>query len=274
MTVTTNKIEFTLQPPKGGFYRRMVLAWAGIFIVAVAYCLAHGLVMDDYEFAPDVAFAWALTKWGAWPLLLPLCFAVVRLVERRWSLTVGIVAAAPIAMLGAGLFAFFLHLGGPDAWPLMRALYHMAPVAGGTYLLFIALAFWLMDPVALSAATKEAVPTSARETLPVSRGQTQTRLKADRIEWVQAARNYVELFSGGDVFIMRASMKELEALLPSGDFLRLHRSYLVNRHVVEGLRRSANGDPMVILRGGKALPVGRAYRDDALTSLGFADKAA
>lgn len=252
----------------------MVLAWAGIFIVAIAYCLAHGIVADNYEFAPDVAFVWALTKWGAWPFLLPLCFVVIRSVERRWSLTAGILVAAPVAMIGAGLFAFLLHLGGPDAWSLTRALYHMAPVAGGTYLLFIALAFWLMDPVALSAATKEAVPSEGNDVLPVSKGQTQTRLKADRIEWVKAARNYVELFSGSDAFIMRTSMKELEALLPQENFLRLHRSYLVNRNAVEGLRRNAKGEPLIMVRSGKALPVGRAYRDDVLTTLGFADKAA
>ncbi len=274
MTNRPAKIEFTLQAPKGGFYRRMVLAWAGIFLAAMAYCLAHGLVMDSYEFAPDVAFKWALTKWGAWPLLLPLCFMVVRWVERRASLAVGIIAAAPVAMIGAGLFAFLVHLGDAEPWPLVRAFYHMAPVAGGTYLLFVALAFWLMDPVALSASTREAVAPKPAEALPVSKGQTQTRLPADQIDWVQAARNYVELFAGGDAFIMRASMKEMEDLLPEADFLRLHRSYLVNRRSVDGLRRNAKGDPLVVLKCGHTIPVGRAYRDQALASLGFLDQAA
>lgn len=269
MTEAAPKIEFTLQKPDGKFYRHMVLAWVGIFLAAIGYCLAHGLLSDDYDFAPDVAFLWALTKWGAWPLLLPLCFLVVRAVERRSSLPVGIVAGAPVAILGAATFAYLVHVGIPEPWPFAKAFYHMAPVAGGTYLLFVVLAFWLMDPVALSAGTREAVSAAATEALPVSKGQTQTRLPADHVEWVQAARNYVELFADREAYIMRASMKEMEGILPPDDFLRLHRSYLVNRRAVEGLRRNAKGDPIVVMKCGHTIPVGRAYRDDVLTALGL-----
>lgn len=254
----------------------MVLAWAAIFLAAMAYCFGHGLLTDEaFVFAPDRAFSWALTKWGAWPVLLPLCFVIVRAVERRFSLATGIAVAAPVAVVGAATFAYLLHVSGEDPWAFAQAFYHMLPVAGGTYLLFVVLAFWLMDPVALSASTREAVSAApAPEALPVSKGQTQTRLPASDIDWVQAARNYVELFSGDDAFIMRASMKEVEGLLPEGEFLRLHRSYLVNRRSVEGLRRNGKGEPMIVLHGGKLLPVGRAYRDDALSNLGFAEKAA
>ncbi len=252
----------------------MLLAWLAVILVAIVYCLAHSLFSASNDFSLAVAFRWALSHWGAWPIVLPACFWIIRRIERRWSLVAGIALAAPFAVLGSSSFFYLIEQAAPEPWSFAQAIYHMLPVAGGTYLLFVGLAFWLLDPVMLDIRTREAVATQTLESLQVSKGQTQTRLAADDVEWVQAARNYVELFTGNDSYIMRASMKELESLLPSEGFLRLHRSYIVNRESVDGLRRNTKGEPRVILRSGKSLPVGRSYRDEALAILGFSDKAA
>jgi two-component system LytT family response regulator len=82
------------------------------------------------------------------------------------------------------------------------------------------------------------------------------------IDWAEAAGNYVELFSGSERFLVRSSMSEIEEKLPSETFVRIHRSVIVNvRRVVE-LRPAANrGDAIVVMKGGRELPLSRSFRD-------------
>jgi DNA-binding LytR/AlgR family response regulator len=57
-------------------------------------------------------------------------------------------------------------------------------------------------------------------------------------------------------------MNEIEEKLPSTTFARTHRSVIVNVDRIVELRPAANrGDAIVVIRGGKELPLSRSYRD-------------
>ena len=60
--------------------------------------------------------------------------------------------------------------------------------------------------------------------------------------------------------ILRESIRALEQRLAPHDFLRVHRSALVNLARVRELRRPAQGEWVVVLRGGVELPVSRRLR--------------
>ena|SRR5689334_10988018 len=53
-------------------------------------------------------------------------------------------------------------------------------------------------------------------------------LRADDIEWIEAAGNYVKLHVGAETHIFRETMNALEARLNSSKFFRIHRSHIVN----------------------------------------------
>ena len=86
-------------------------------------------------------------------------------------------------------------------------------------------------------------------------------LRADEIDWIEAAGNYVRLHVGKDNHLLRETMNSIEARLDPKLFLRIHRSRIVNMERVKELHPWFNGDYAVILRDGTKLMLSRGYRD-------------
>lgn len=249
------------------FYQRLLLAWAVMFAAAILYCLLRSLVDSDYLFVLGDTISWAATHWGAWPILLPICIYLVRVVERRLSLMAGLVAGAVLAIAGASLFAYVMGAARGGELSLSEVTYHMAPIAAGTYVVFGVIVFWITSQSALSTASDGAVVANDdRVVLEVWNGQFETQIDAMVIEWSRAARNYVELHAGGKSYLIRAGMAELEQRLPEGRFLRTHRSYLVNIKFVVGIV-GGNARPSLALGSGFTLPVGKKYRRAVLAAI-------
>lgn len=64
----------------------------------------------------------------------------------------------------------------------------------------------------------------------------------------------------GGVYPMRSTMDKLEKLLPA-DFVRIHRSSIVNVRKVQQLEPLDAGDYQVVLESQKTLTLSRRYRD-------------
>jgi DNA-binding LytR/AlgR family response regulator len=65
---------------------------------------------------------------------------------------------------------------------------------------------------------------------------------------------------------MRGSLRQFEARVEPGQFVRVHRRWIVRRYAIAELRTRRMGGGEVNLTSGKKVPVGRAYlkklRDD------------
>ena len=81
---------------------------------------------------------------------------------------------------------------------------------------------------------------------------------AGAIDWVEAADNYVELHVGGRTMMRRMTMRDAEQALSGRGFVRIHRRFLVNRERIATID-GTNGDRVVTLGCGAALPVGRSF---------------
>jgi two-component system, LytTR family, response regulator len=98
--------------------------------------------------------------------------------------------------------------------------------------------------------------------LAVRTGARTRIIQVSAIDWAEAAGNYVELFAGSERFLVRSSMNEIEEKLPREKFARIHRSVIVNVDRIVELRPAANrGDAIVVMKGGKELPLSRSFRD-------------
>lgn len=86
-------------------------------------------------------------------------------------------------------------------------------------------------------------------------------VKTDRIDWVEAADNYVCLHCGSDVHTLRETMTSLEARLDPSRFVRIHRSSIVNIDRIKELQPWFRGDYRVVLQDGQTLVLGRNYRE-------------
>lgn len=100
-----------------------------------------------------------------------------------------------------------------------------------------------------------------QERLIVKSGGRLFFLRADEIDWIEAAGNYVRIHVGKDAHLLRETMNAIEARLDPKHFLRIHRSRIVNMERVKELHPWFNGDYAVILRDGTKLMLSRGYRD-------------
>jgi len=81
------------------------------------------------------------------------------------------------------------------------------------------------------------------------------------IDWIEAQDYYVEVHSGGRGYLLRRSLKQLEARLDPRIFARVHRSAMVNLQRIQSMRPAAHGERDLILRDGTQLKLSRMYRD-------------
>jgi len=86
-----------------------------------------------------------------------------------------------------------------------------------------------------------------------SRGKWVKLAHAD-IRYIEGLENYVRIHLEDKVLISLNTMKSIEEGLPNRDFLRVHRSYIVNLARPEGV-----GHQLLHI-GARAIPVGRSYR--------------
>lgn len=95
-------------------------------------------------------------------------------------------------------------------------------------------------------------------------------LKPQEIDWAESAGNYVCLHVGAATHILRETITALENRLGPRQFLRVHRSTLVNVDRIKTLRPSLYGDYAILLRDGTKLTLSRGFRESVLRRLGTA----
>lgn len=86
-------------------------------------------------------------------------------------------------------------------------------------------------------------------------------LRAEEIDWIQAADYYSSLHIGTRTYLLRRSMAELERDLEAEHFCRIHRSTIVNLARVRDLCLDIYGEYEVVLQDQTRLKVSRGYRE-------------
>lgn len=87
-------------------------------------------------------------------------------------------------------------------------------------------------------------------------------IKADDLEWVEAADYYVSLHAGGKSYLLRQTMAEIERQLDPAKFVRVHRSAIVNLDRVKEMHPLFRGDCALVLADGTQLRLSRARREE------------
>ncbi len=88
------------------------------------------------------------------------------------------------------------------------------------------------------------------------------------IDWIGAEGSYVSLNINKKTHLMRATLKKLESMLNPEEFLRIHRSTIVNVSAIKELQSHFHGEFVVVLKTGKRLKLSRSYRANAEKLLG------
>lgn len=82
-------------------------------------------------------------------------------------------------------------------------------------------------------------------------------IPVEKLDFAEAQDDYVALASQGKKYLKQQTISGLEASLDPKNFVRIHRSYLVNLERVSRLEPYAKDSHVVILNDGARLPVSR-----------------
>lgn len=83
------------------------------------------------------------------------------------------------------------------------------------------------------------------------------------ILWVEAYGDYVSIFTDKDRYVIHATMKGIEGKLPSDQFLRVHRSFIIRVDKINAIE-----DTLIVI-GKKLIPIGESFKTELMSRLKF-----
>jgi len=108
-------------------------------------------------------------------------------------------------------------------------------------------------------------PNTGDEEIFIKKGSSLVKLKLSDIVYIEALENYVTLNTQDDKFTIHFTMKAIESQLSSDVFIRVHRSFIINKSMIQAIKENSLdlnvGDNL------KSIPVGKSYRDSLLDDI-------
>ncbi len=249
-----------------------------------ALVLATTKLMEIKREGHEIAF-WEPLSWEfSSAVMILLLIPVGIYIHDRWLANLSLKCSIGFHLLLTIPFSL-LHISGMVAlrhlcyW-LMEAEYNFGNIAveliyeyrkdAQTYLTLLLLIFGFRliyrrlqgEASYLTSEVEELLgPEKSPEILLIKKLGREFLIKTSDIEWVEASGNYANLHLRGSVYPMRITMDKLEKLLPA-DFVRIHRSSIVNLHQIQQVKSLDSGDHEVTLHNGNTLILSRRYRDN------------
>jgi two-component system LytT family response regulator len=90
----------------------------------------------------------------------------------------------------------------------------------------------------------------------VKSGNEQLRIEIDTICYIESFGNYVQFVTSTQKIMSRLTMSEVEEILPSASFVRVHRSYIVSAKRIAKIEKDA------VWIGETEIPVGKNYQQE------------
>ena len=108
-------------------------------------------------------------------------------------------------------------------------------------------------------------PTSGDDEIFIKKGSSLVKLKLKDIVYVEALENYVTVHTNNDKYTIHFTMKAIETQLPSGVFIRVHRSFIINKSMIQAIKENA----LDISVGNtiRTIPVGKSFKDSLLNDI-------
>ena len=85
-------------------------------------------------------------------------------------------------------------------------------------------------------------------------------LSTEEIDWIEAADYYASIHTGGQSYLLRETLNDLEKRLDPQRFIRVHRSAIVNIERVREIHPLFRGDCALVLAGGARVRLSRTRR--------------
>lgn len=252
--------------------RRYLMLAVVIFFAAVQGGVNGISRLSDLRGAGSDVAGWMIvvdeaSSFLAWLVCMAVIWRLVAMVRPPrigWPVAIGLhfLATIPISLLHIGLMVLLREgayaLGGvvydfAHGELLSEILYEYRKDAPVYFLLAAAFS-------GIQWATRLLPEGVAPANLLVQDGAVRHSIPVDRIDWAEAAGNYVAIHWLGQHALHRATLAAVEEKL-GGGFARIHRSRLVRRDAVRRLETLPSGDFIVTLDDGSELRGSRRFSD-------------
>ena len=87
------------------------------------------------------------------------------------------------------------------------------------------------------------------------------KLSLQKIVFIESLKDYVKIHTDQKVIITKEQISQLEANLPTHQFMRIHRSFIIALDKIEAFSHEG------IELNGKTLPIGRSYKNSVMNRL-------
>jgi len=92
------------------------------------------------------------------------------------------------------------------------------------------------------------------------------KVQNDRILFIEALKDYVIIHTKSEKYTIHSTMKEIEKKLPSDQFMRVHRSFIINLKKIKSIESAI----LILEDTTKRIPIGGSYRDGLFNRLNLA----
>jgi hypothetical protein len=276
------------------------MGWGAYIALLTSYCSLYNAVVADMPADVPGTFFYVLREWAIWWFLTPLALKALRQNELKQARRrVSYVQVGVAVLLVSVAFRVAVDLLTEARGTAAVILIYVPRYLAVSIVLVLSWHFFLRqnrptqpqgthtafdgdrherqsspDPVEdvrageyPKAQTTECVQPEYPASLLVNNGGDGWPLPLERIEFISAAGKSVDIRSGNRDYVMRATMKELQETLPPSQFVRVHRSYIVNIHEIDRISASRSGNDSIVLRCGRRINVGKKYRSQVLDAV-------
>jgi len=84
------------------------------------------------------------------------------------------------------------------------------------------------------------------------------KIEIAEIQYIESLKDYIKIVVGGKPVVTLSSMKAIEDKLVAPDFIRVHRSFMVNIRKIQYIHRN------FVMVGDKEIPIGDNYKESFL----------
>ena len=110
------------------------------------------------------------------------------------------------------------------------------------------------EPAPVTNGTNQIAP--AQDFIFVKTEHKIQKIELDDILYIEGLKDYISIFTKTERVITLQNMKRMEETLPKGEFIRVHKSYIIALDKIESIERSR------ISIAAKTIPIGDTYRDE------------
>ena len=109
---------------------------------------------------------------------------------------------------------------------------------------------------------KQEIVSEAKETFIFVRSDRKmVKVRFKEINYIESLSDYVKIFTDKETIITRETISNIESKLPSNEFLRTHRSYIVSIPKIDSFTNE------FLELDKKAIPIRRSYKENVLQKL-------